>query len=206
MKKLHLTLILPILLFASCASDSNKKKNTTSASTATSQGATERSVAEWVSEKSKDNGFKKDANGGWIPKSDKRSSYDYVGQDPNFSNKKFKKEAYQPGDFSKKSFWGNKEYDRKAYAGNTDGNQLRKSSTLGEKGARESSTTAKIPDNYNTNAYATNSAREAANAPVKKGSNDQIENKRDDFERPDIIDYREQRQMSKAQTKTILGR
>jgi hypothetical protein len=204
-KKLHLTLILPILLTASCASDSGKKK-TTSASAAASGGATERSVAEWVSETSKDNGFRKDAKGQWIPKSDKRSSYDYVGQDPNFSNKKFKKEAYQPGDFAKKSFWGNKEYDRKAYAGNTDGSQFQKTSKLAEKGARESSTTAKIPDNYDTNAYATNAAREAGNAPVKKGSNDQIENQRGKFDQPDIIDYREQRQISKAQTTTILGR
>ncbi|GAA5125468.1 hypothetical protein JIN84_14175 [Luteolibacter yonseiensis] len=204
MKNLPLSLILPAVLLVSCASDSDKKKS--AAAAPASQGATERSVADWVSEKSKDNGFKKNEKGSWVPKSDKRSSYDQMGQDPNFANKTYKKEAYKPGDFSKKSFWGNKEFDRKAYAGNTDGGKFQKASKLGEKGARESSTNAKLPDNYDTNGYATNSAREAGNAPITKGTNDQIENKRNDFERPDIIDYREQRQMSKAQTTTIMGR
>ena len=159
---------------------------------------------EWVSEKSKDNGFKKDANGNLVPKSDKRSSFESKGQDPNFT-KDFKKSEYKTGDYAKKSWWGNKDYNLKEYAGNTDGSRFQKSSALGGKGAREAGNHANIKGPYKTGNYATSDAREAGKSPIDKPSNDGIENRRKVYEAPGIIDWKEQRSMSMDQSKGILG-
>ena len=189
---------LPLLL-ASCASD---KKTVT---TPRSNGATERSVDEWVQESSKDNGFKKDAHGNLIPKSDKRSSFEGKSES-NYAKKDYQKQEYKTGDYAKKSWWGNKDYAPKAYAGNTDGSRFKTASALQDKGAREAGTSAKLPDNYQTGAYATGAAREAGASPIKKPGNDLIQNRQKTFQPPEIIDWREQRSLSMDQSKGILGR
>ena len=198
MKALSFLALLP-LLFASCASDK------ATVATPQSTGGTERSVDEWVQESSKDNGFKKDAHGNLIPKSDKRSSFESKGEF-NSAKKDFRKQEYKTGDYAKKSWWGNKDYAPKAYAGNTDGSRFKTPSTLQGKGAREAGTNAKLADNYRTGAYATNNAREAGTSPIKKSGNDLIENRQKTFQQPDIIDWREQRSLSMDQSKGILGR
>ena len=187
------------LLFASCASD---KKTTASPQ---SNGGTERSVDEWVQETSKDNGFKKDANGNLVPKADKRSSFESKGE-ANYAKKDFKKQEYKTGDYAKKSWWGSKDYAPKAYAGNTDGSRFKTSSTLQGQGAREAGTDAKLPDRYQTGNYATGTAREAGTSPIKKSGNDLTENRQKTFQQPEIIDWREQRSLSRDQSKGILGR
>ena len=197
-------LLLPLILLGSCASDSGTGKKSASAS-ASSQAPKERSVDEWVSETSKDNGFKKDANGNLVPKSDKRSPFESKGQDPNFAGKDFKKKEYRTGDYAKKSWWGNKDYGSKQYAGNTDGSRFQKNSGLNGKGARESGNAAKIAGDYKTGDYATNSAREAGKKPITKHSNDGIENRKEEFEQPDVIGWKEQRSMSIDKSKGFLG-
>jgi hypothetical protein len=153
---------------------------------------------------SEKNGYTKDANGNWVPQTDKRSSFESKGQDPNFT-KDFKKTEYKTGDYTKKSWWGNKDYDAKAYAGNTDGSRFQKASDLQGKGARESGSNTKIPDPYKTGTYATSDAREAGKNPIAKPSNDGIENRREVYEAPPVIDWREQRSLSVDQAKGLLG-
>lgn len=150
------------------------------------------------------NGYQKDANGNWIPQSDKRSAFENKGEDPNFTGK-FKKTNYKTGEYAKKSWWGNKDYDRKAYAGNTDGSRFQKSSNLQDKGARESGNAAKLADPYKTSKYATNTATEAGKKTLAKPSNDQIENRRKTYQAPEIIDWREQRNLTMDQSKGLLG-
>lgn len=150
------------------------------------------------------NGYQKDANGNWIPQSDKRSAFENKGDDPNFS-KKFKKSDYKTGDYAKKSWWGSKGYDSKTYAGNTDGSRFQKSSNLQDKGAHESGSAAKIAEPYKTTQYATNNAREGGKKPIAKPSNDGIENRRESYQAPEIIDWREQRNLTMDQSKGILG-
>lgn len=207
MKFLSLVAIFPLLV-TSCASDSGKKNSSPSSAVAArpSGASPEEKFNSWAGGMSKDNGFVKDANGNLVPKSNKRSSFERKGQDPNFAGKSFEKKEYHTGDYTKKSFWGTKEYDRKAYAGNTDGSRFQKDSNLQGKGARESGTAAKVPGDYKTDNYATNSARESGLAPIKKGSNDAIENRRKVFVEPEIITWQEQRKLTVDQSKGILGR
>lgn len=192
MKTLVTLLVLPLLL-SSCGSDGGNKATA-------STPAPRKTLSERMSE---DGGYKQDANGKWAPRSDKRSPYESQGAS-QYGSKEYKKQEYKAGDYAKKSWLGGKEYDRKAYAGNTDGSRFQKASDLSGKGARETETTFKTPDQYKTGNYATTAAREAGNSPIAKTSNDMIENRRNDYQPPEIIDWREQRSMDRS--KGLFGR
>ncbi len=192
MKTPHLILVLPLLLLASCGSDSSTE----------SPAPARKTMSERMNE---NNGYKQDSEGNWKPQNDRRSPYENRGETHD-AKKDFKKQAYQTGDYAKKSWWGNKDYGRQAYGGNTDGSRFQKSSALQGKGASEGGTSANIPGNYQTNAYGTGIAREAGGRQIKKGSNTEIENRRGSYEQPEIIDWREQRSLSMDQSKGILGR
>ena len=196
MKIFHLFAVLPVIFLASCGGNFATQK-------ATAAAPARKTLKQRMDE---NGGYKQDAEGNWKPRSDKRSPYESQGQDPNFAGKNFKAKAYKTGDYAKKSWWGNKQYDRKSYAGNTDASRFQKTSDLQGRGAREANTAADIPDRYQTDSYATNSAREAGAAAIKKPSNDGIENRRKGFEQPEIIDWRQQRTLSMDQSKGILGR
>jgi hypothetical protein len=184
---------LAAILLVSCASDPKPEA---------AAAPTHRSLSERLNESG---GYKQDAEGNWKPTNDKRSPFESQGEIHD-ANKGIKKESYKTGDYAKKSWWGNKEYERQPYTGNTDGNRFQTTSRLQGKGAREANTTAKIPDNYQTNDYQTNAAREAGNAAIARPSNDLIENRQKVFQQPEIIDWREQRSLSMEQSKGILGR
>ncbi len=151
------------------------------------------------------NGYKQDANGNWLPQNDRRSEYESKGKS-QFADKDFKKQEYKAGDYAKKSWWGNKEYDRQEYAGQTDGSRFQKASALQGQGAREAKNTTQISQGYDTGSYATGSASEAGATAIKKSSNDNIENRRKAYQQPEIIDWREQRSVTMDQSRGILGR
>ena len=194
--KIHRLAIVPLLFLASCGSDSAPQSSVPAAA------PTRKKLSERLDE---NNGYKQDANGNWLPQNDRRSEYESKGKS-QFANKDFKKQEYKAGDYAKKSWWGNKEYDRQAYAGETDGSRFQKSSALQGQGAREAANTTQISKGYDTGNYATGSAREANAAAIGKSTNDGIENRRKAFQQPEIIDWREQRSVTMVQSRGILGR
>ena len=199
MKIIRTILILPVFLAASCASKSGADKSTASAA------PEHKTMNERFGGGGRDPGsYQQDSSGKFYIKDEKRSPFEGK-TDPNFAGKSYKKTEYKTGDYAKKSWWGNKEYDRKAYDGNTDGSRFQTTSRLQGKGAREAGTAADIPDNYQTGTYATGDAREAGKAPIQKGTSAAIENHKDDYPQPEIIDWREQRALSVDQSKSILG-
>ena len=155
---------------------------------------------------SKDNGYTKDANGNLVPRSDKRSSFENIGQDPNFTRKGIQKKEYRAGDYSRKSFWGNKEVGRTAYTGATDGSRFQQTNRSQGQGASESGTIADVAGNYDTGRFDTTNARETRAESITKGSNVLIEKRRKSYEQPEIISWDEQRKLSVNQSKGILGR
>jgi hypothetical protein len=192
-KILRSSTLAAAVLLVSCGSDSKPQATPSSPPKSLSQRLNE------------SGGYKQDSEGNWKPTSDKRSAFE--GQGATYdSQKSYRKETYKTGDYTKKSWWGNKEYDRQPYTGNTDGSRFQTTSGLQGKGAREANTSARIPDPYETGTYQTNSAREAGNAAIQKPSNDLIDNRQKVFQQPEIIDWREQRSLSMEQSKGILGR
>jgi hypothetical protein len=202
-KTVRNTLCLSFLLLASCASD----KGADSTTTAASSSGRVRSIDDWVADTSRDNGggYRQDSKGNWKSNSNKRSSFESQGDSPYFKGDYGSKE-YKTGEYTKKSWWGNKDYQPKQYAGNTDGSRFQQKSRLDGQGARESGSAAKLPDPYQTDAYATGSALEAGNSPIGKPSDAETDNRRKAYQQPDVIDWREQRAMTLQQSKGILGR
>jgi hypothetical protein len=168
-------------------------------------GANVRTADEWLSETTKDNGFVQDAKGNLVPRSNKRSSFESQGRSPYFQNQYGKKEFNAPTQ-SKKSWWGNKDFNPKAYAGNTDGSRFQKPSQWAGKGARESNDAARIPGPYQTGTYQTEAAREAGKNSLKKPSDAETDLRRNVYAQPEIIDWRQQRALSVEQSKGIMGR
>lgn len=152
-------------------------------------------------------GYQRDKEGNLVMKGKgKRSEFENVGADPNFSGKDYSKKEYKAGEYARQSFWGNKSYDRKSFQGDTDGNRFQKASDLGGQSAREATGGKDFSKGYDTGSYATGSARESTQAGIVKRSNDQIENRREVFDDPDIVDWRQDRAMSIERSKSILGR
>jgi hypothetical protein len=188
------SILLPlVLLAASCASDKGDSAP---------PAETYKPMSQRLSES---NGYKQDANGNWAPKNDKRSSFESQGESPYFKGE-YGKKNYKTGGYSKKSWWGNKEYGRPQYAGSTDGSRFQKTSRLDGKGARESGSAADVPDPYQTGAYATSTAREAGTGKLAKPSDAETDIRRRVYQQPEIIDWRQQRTLSLEQSKGILGR
>jgi hypothetical protein len=183
------------LLLASCAGSSSNKKTDTATPAL-------KPLSQRLDE---NNGFKQDDKGNWVPKSDKRSSFESQGRSTQFQGE-YAKKAYKTGEYAKKSWWGNKEYGRKQYAGNTDGSRFQTKSRLDGKGAREAGNQADLPHPYETGTYATNAAREAGNQAISKPSDAETDIRRDVYKAPPVIDWREQRALSLEQSRGILGR
>ncbi|NJM38120.1 MAG: hypothetical protein HC845_09840 [Akkermansiaceae bacterium] len=183
--------LLSLWLVASCANNSEKISSTPE----------RKSLQQRLDE---NHGYKQDADGNWKAQSDRRSSFESQGEASQF-RKAFNKKEYKKGEYAKKSWWGNKDYDRKSYSGNTDGSRFQKTASQQGQSAREALDSYET-NNYDTDAYATNAAREARSAQIGKPNNAEIENRRKVFNQPDIIDYRERRSLTIEQSKSILGR
>ena len=151
------------------------------------------------------NSYKVDADGNWAPTNDRRSSFESKGTSPYFKGD-YGKAQYKTGEYSKKSWWGNKDYGNKKYDGNTDGSRFQQPSRFQGQSAGEAANASNLPKNYQTDSYATNSAREAQLGGLARPSNTNVENHRKSFVPPEIIDWREQRSMDVTQSRGILGR
>lgn len=186
------TILCLAVLLASCAKDSKPASSQTEL----------KPLSQRLNET---NGYQPDANGNWVPRSDRRSSFESQRESPYFKGD-YRKKDYQTGQYARKSWWGNKDYGRQAYQGKTDGSRFQQSSRLQDQGAREAGTAARTPDPYQTSTYTTGTAREAGADSLARPSDAETDARRDVFVQPEIIDWREQRRLSVQESRSILGR
>jgi hypothetical protein len=151
------------------------------------------------------NGYKQDKVGNWVPKSDKRSSFESVPASPYFTGEKKKKE-FKVGEYQKKSWWGNRDFDMKAYQGNTDGSRFQTTARQQGAVAKENRNAAALPGEYATDGYATSAAREAGVDGVSRVSDAETDARRRVYQAPEVLNWREQRPFTREQTKSLLGR
>lgn len=188
--------VIPLLvLISSCSALSDKKEDKKTAAE-----STHRTLSQRLDEK---NGYKQDANGNWVPQSDKRSSFESKGESPYVKGDLAKRE-YHAGDYAKKSWTGATELKSKTYQGNTDASRFQTANRLSDQKAREFGSRAKVK-NYKTQDYKTSTASEGGKK-IAKPSDAVTDERRKVFASPDVIDWQAQRQMSMEESRSILGR
>jgi hypothetical protein len=190
----HAITLAASCLLASCASDSG------SATAAAGSGA--RPLSQRVHE---NHGYKQDSEGNWKPQSDRRSPFESQGSSPNFQGA-YQKKDYQTATIDRKSWWGKSERPRDSYQGNTDASGLKTTSRLQGQGASEAGGAARLPGNYRTGTFATNSSRETGGKRHDRPSDAETDIRRRVFNPPSVVDWREQRKLSMEQSRGILGR
>ncbi len=194
MKSIRFFALTAVVLLASCGTGSDKKASATPQKRLTLD-------ERFKSGGSKDpNSFKRGADGKLDIDNAKRSQFENQGQ-ASVGGKTYQKKDYRTGDYAKKSWWGNKGYDSKTYAGPTDGSHFQTSSRLDGKGATESGSQARIPDKYSTGDYATSDAREAGN--INRGNAVQA---REEGRNNDQFQWSRERDLSVEQSRGMLGR
>lgn len=178
----------------SCAGDTNTDN-------ATPQLDERKDMVDRLSESG---GFKQDASGNWVPKSDKRSSYDSQRDAPNFKGK-IERETYKTGEYAKKTWWGTQKYEAGEYQGNTDGSRFQTKAKQDGIVARDAGKKARLEEPFQTNTLDRLSAREGDRDPLERPTNAYTESQKSTYKAPSVIDWKEQRQMSEKSS-GILGR
>lgn len=194
MKTRHALGLATIALLASCGSGSDKKQ--------ASPPPKKESLKDiFASSGSKDpNSFKQGADGKLEYQNGKRSQFENKGE-ASVGGKTYQTSAYRTGDYEKKSWWGNKDYGSKAYAGSTDGSRFQTKSRLDGQGAPEAGNQARIPDAYDTGTYTTGNAREAGNV-----SRDDAVQAREENRTYAPYQWDKARDISVDQSRSMLGR
>ena len=210
-RKLRLILATPFLLLASCAGDGGGDSaigasgRPSSASSSDSSGFKPLSQRMGDTIAGRDGGYTKDAEGNFLPTSNKRSSFELNRDSPHFKGE-YAKKGFKTNDYSKKSWWGDTRYESKKFGGDTDGSRFQTSSRFQNAGAREANTSAKLPGAYRTDQYGTSTAREEGSSRFGKPSDAETDIRRRVYTPPAVVDWREQRSMSMGETKSFLGR
>lgn len=151
-------------------------------------------------------GYTRDSEGNWNPRSDRRSQFDKrtasgTDQRNNMANRRFGANEYQAAEWTR-----TKSAPPEGYAGKTDGSGFQAAAAAQGQTARQSGSRARTPGNYATNHFGTDNSRENNARRHDRPSDDQTENRRNSFPHPEIIDWRQQREMSVDQSRSILSR
>ncbi|MBB5352010.1 hypothetical protein HNR46_002251 [Haloferula luteola] len=117
-----------------------------------------------------------------------------------FNNELSKKEI-SAKDYSKKSFWGTKEYAKKVYGGDTDGSRFLTAAREGSQGAREGAMVSGADGQaYNTGTYRTGDARESGRSEISRTSDAETDVRREVWKQPEVRGY------SVEDTRGMMGR
>lgn len=154
---------------------------------------------------SESGGFKQDAEGNWVPKSNKRSSFELQRESPYFKGN-IEKKAYQTGDYEKKSWWGKKTFEVSEYKGDTDGSRFKTQAKQNRKIAPYGDKKVYTGDPYKTNTLEYQSARDGKADRIDKPRNDYTESRKRSYVQPSVIDWEERHKLSLEQSRSILGR
>jgi hypothetical protein len=147
--------------------------------------------------------YYQDSEGNWKIQNNKRSAFEGMGQS-SMANREFSGKAYQPGNVTKKSWWGDTTHKRPAYAGNTSADHLATPAAGTDKSAHESGSSSLFSKKSVTKpSVASQTARENANT-AREGGTSRYQNDRSALESSPIVDWQAQRAMDVQATKSLL--
>ena len=186
------------LIACSCADGSKEESN------AATEAAKPRTMEQRFNSKEKI-GYFKDSEGNWKANSNKRSSFESAGES-SLAKREYNAKQYNPGEVQKKSWWGDRDYNKKSYQGNTDANRFLTKSQYGNQSANEGKQTSRDAGRrYETEAIARKSASEENATSMQHTSDAETDVRRRVFAEPSIIDWKAQRSMDVNQTRSLLG-
>jgi len=138
--------------------------------------------------------------------SDRRSQYE--GRRMDEFGKSIAHKQYATREQKKRSWWGKKNYEPKAWLGAKRSPDAGRKSWFASKHAKEGGEMAAASGKrYNkTGAYETGAAYEAGTRRLGHPQDARVENLRATSPKPKIIGWEEQRRMSMEQTRSLLGR
>jgi hypothetical protein len=151
-------------------------------------------------------GYVRDSEGNWIPRNNKRSQFENrsaagVDRKNAFTNRRFGANEYKTAEWTRAQSAA-----PQGYKGNTDGSGFQTAVAAQGQAARQSGARARTPGNYQTNNFGTSSSRENSARRHDRPVDVQTDNRRDSFPEPEIIDWRQQRNLSIDQSRSILSR
>jgi hypothetical protein len=189
------SLLALCLITSQCA-----EKKVTNAASETSRP---RTLTERLNSKEKQ-GYFKDSEGNWKANSNKRSSFESAGQ-ASMGKKDFNTKKFNPGNYEKKSWWGNREYKPQQYAGNTDASRFATTARDSGKSAAEAGNSSFFSGKkIESNRIARQGALEESASGLTRPSDAETDLRRKVYQEPDIIDWREQRALQINDTKSWL--
>ncbi|MDX1680554.1 MAG: hypothetical protein R3242_07475 [Akkermansiaceae bacterium] len=153
---------------------------------------------------SQSHGYKMDDQGNWVPRTDKRSQYEFYGDSAQFDGSVSRK-SFNTNRLEKGSWMGSKEYARPRHRHTGSNSGFASASRLDGQDAaleRRLRTPARITGNH----IARDTAQESHGNRADKPENAAVQHRREVYVEPAIIDYRQQRELSIQQSKQLLGR
>lgn len=124
-----------------------------------------------------------------------------------YFNGEIAKRDFAAKDYTKKAFWGSKEYAAKVYGGDTDGSRFQKGSRFNAQGARENmQSSSESGARYRTAQKQTGAARESREAGIARTSDAETDARRRSYKQPEITDWKNQRGLTVDDTRNLLGR
>jgi len=149
------------------------------------------------------NGYEVDEKGNWVPRNNKRSQFEGQGDSAYFQGD-VRKKTYGTDSLKKGSWWGGKELKRSEYTHTGSANeQSGQSRFTGEPSVMDRNLT---PARVAGNRQPTKNAVENRGSRLAKPSDAETDARRRVFTEPEIIDYKQQRELSIQQSKDLLGR
>lgn len=180
------------LLLASCASSPKKDAN---------QHLATESLTGRLSQ---NHGYKVDEQGNWVPRNNKRSQYEGRGGSAYFNGDLHKK-AFQAQTLGKGSWVGEQRVKKPEHHLNATESAVGVISPFNSRQANlehSLQTPAKIAGNH----LSTDVARETGAGAITRPSDAETDFRRRVFQQPDVVDYKQQRELSIEQSKRLLGR
>lgn len=193
------TILAACALLASCSTGSDSGGNL---SAAESGGG----LAPLSQRLNEQQGYVQDSTGQWIPRNNRRSQFENLTASGANRSNAYSTQQFNAGNFQTAEWTQGQSNAPSSYTGDTDGSAFHTTAAAQGQTHRESSTRARTPGPYETPAYGTSASREDGARRHDRPTDAQSANRRESYVQPEIIDWRQQRELGVDQTRSMLAR
>ncbi len=152
-------------------------------------------------------GYVRDSSGQWVPRNNRRSQFENrtasgIDRHNNpFSDQRFGTREYRAAEWTRSASDTPREYD-----GDTDGSRFQTTAAAQGRAHRDASARARTPGEYRTSGFRTGASREDGARRHDRPEHAHTQYRRESFVEPEIIDWRQQRDLGIDQTRSMLAR